>query len=96
MKTKAKEFRFIGEKIGYRPIEYKINWEDRNYAPGPISVITITRESAYNNDTYIKIEGVEIQKFIEELQTLVEFMKNDGLLTEEDQDEQEEDSARSD
>lgn len=102
----AREFQFEGDLIKPKTIEYRVRWNLLRYRVTPTNEhghfssdarVTITKEKGMSG-TFGSIEllGSELPKFIKELQTLVEFMKNDGLLTEEDQDEQEEDSARGD
>lgn len=85
MKIKAKEFKFNGNKIGTRPIEYTIHWENLLAD----TIVIMSRGS----DRLI-LSGREIPKFIKELQTLAEFMKNDGLIPIEDAEEGEEDEDR--
>jgi len=89
MTIKAKEFKFKGSKITYRPLMYTINWE--KYLAD--SVVTIERPSSIDGTCtdHLRLSGKDIPKFIKELQTLVEFMKNDGLLVEDEDDEEEED-----
>jgi len=87
MTMKSKEFKFKGSKITYRPLIYTINWE--KYLAD--SVVTIERPSSIDNmcKDYLHLSGKDIPKFIKELQTLVEFMKNDGLLVEDDEENDE-------
>ena len=81
MKTKVKEFKFNGDKIKTRPIEYTIHWEDLFQD----SIVILSRGLDHLN-----LAGREIPKLIKELQTLAEFMKNDGLMLIEDSEEGEE------
>ena len=82
---KAKEFKFNGNKIKTRPIEYTVHWEDLFQD----SIVILSRGSDRLNLT-----GREIPKLIKELQTLAEFMINDGLMLIEDAEECEEDEDR--
>jgi len=88
MTIKSKEFKFKGSQITCRPLMYTINWD--KYSAD--SVVTIERQSlidsAYTN--YLHLSGKDITKFIKELQTLVEFMKNDGLLVEDEEESKDE------
>lgn len=79
MIIKGKEFKFKSSLIDYMPLEYSVHWE--KYIAG--SDVTITRSNGLYEGV-LHIDGRELQKFIKELQILVEFMKNDGLLVEEE------------
>jgi hypothetical protein len=84
MKLKAKEFKFNGNKIKTRPIEYTINWSDFIGEP----TVTISRfDSTFGRDNQLRFSAKDIPFFIKELQTLTEFMKNDGLLVEHEEEE---------
>lgn len=78
MKIKTQEFKFNGDKIKTRPIEYRVHW-GYYFAD---SIVTISRGL-----DHLDLQGRDIPKFIKELQTLVEFMKNDGLLVEDEEEE---------
>ena len=82
MIIKGKEFKFIGDILSHRPIEYTIHWE--KYLAN--SVVTISRpflpDRSYKDQ--LELFSKDIPDFIKELQALVEFMKNDGLLVEEE------------
>lgn len=84
---KSKEFKFKGSQITYRPLTYTINWE--KYLAD--SAVTIERSSSIDgmHTDYLHLSGKDIPKFIKELQTLVEFMKNDGLLIEDEEEDKE-------
>lgn len=90
MDIKSKEFKFKGAQIKYRPLMYTINWE--KYLAD--SAVTIERSSPIDgmHTDYLHLSGKDITKFIKELQTLVEFMKNDGLLVEDDEEDEEDDN----
>ena len=85
MTIKSKEFKFKGAQITYRPLTYTIKWEK----PLADSAVTIERSSSIDGirADYLQFSGKDIPKFIKELQTLVEFMKNDGLLVENEEEE---------
>jgi len=89
MIIKGKEFKFIGGVLDCRPIEYTIHWE--KYLTN--SVVTISRSSLFDESRKNRLEfsSKDIPDFIKELQTLVEFMKNDGLLVEDEEETQNED-----
>lgn len=82
MIIKGKEFKFIGSRLSCGPIEYTIHWE--KYLAN--SVVTISRSSSLDGlcRSHLELSSKDIPDFIKELQTLVEFMKNDGLLVEEE------------
>ena len=84
MIIKAKEFKFRGDKITCQPMEYTINWSD--FIGG--STVTISRlDNALGSGRQLRFSAKEIPLFIKELQTLTEFMKNDGLLVEDEEKE---------
>lgn len=84
MIVKAKEFKFRSDKITCQPIEYTINWDD--VIGG--SVVTISRfDRTFGSNGQFRLSAKEIPFFIKELQTLMEFMKNDGLLVEDEEEE---------
>ena len=80
MIIKAKEFKFRSDSVSCQPTEYTINWSD---VMGE-SIVTIS--SRGSNRQFI-LSANDIPEFIKELQTLVEFMKNDGLLVENEEEE---------
>ncbi len=81
---KAKEFKFKGDKITNQQMEYTINWD--NFIGG--STVTISHfNSMFGSNEQLRLSAKDVPLFIKELQTLVEFMKNDGLLVEDDEEE---------
>jgi hypothetical protein len=87
MVIKAKEFKFRGDKITCQPTEYTINWCDFMGEP----TVTISRLDGTFSNKQLKFSAKDIPLFIKELQTLTEFMKNDGLLVEDEEEDEEED-----
>ena len=84
MVIKAKEFKFRGDKITCTPTEYTINWTD--FIDGPI--VTISQlDNTLGGNRQLRFSAKDIPLFIKELQTLTEFMKNDGLLVDDEEEE---------
>lgn len=84
MTFKAKEFKFRGDKITCQPMEYTINWSVLTGGP----TVTISRlDTALGSSRQLRFSAKEIPLFIKELQMLTEFMKNDGLLVEDEEEE---------
>lgn len=85
MTIKAKEFKFQGDQIAYRPLMYTIKWE--KYLANSVVTIECSPSIDGMRTDHLHLSGKDIPKFIKELQTLTEFMKNDGLLVEHEEEE---------
>lgn len=87
MIIQTKEFKFKGTEIAsVRPIIYTVNW--KRYVNDSTVTLTIDRVASLDGSCHdhLQLSGKDIPKFIKELQTLVEFMKNDGLLVEDEEE----------
>lgn len=94
MIMKSQEIAFNGSKITQEPDGYEIRTIRIEPGGKYLSKVVITRNM--NGHGAVAFRAEEIPDLIAELEILAMFMKTNGILDEEDQDEQEEDSARSD